>query len=291
MTASAIEPGIYPAVPFREYQAIPALNFSTLKLMAEAPAKAKWKMDHPDEPTPEMEFGTWFHSAALQPEELPRFVQQPDTYVSPDGPKKWTYSARYCKDWCRKHESEGRTVVTRDALEALRGMRRAIVSHPYCGSVLKTAGPEDRELVCIQWADHVWKWAPHRLVKCRIDLRPRTNTLDDYKSCRDATPEAFAKVIADRHYHAQARWYLDIHNSLVPDREKRTCFTIVAVEKDPPHLVQPYYLGARSMEDAARLVRCWLLTYDLCERSGDWPGLGDEPQQIDLPEWKLRRVQ
>jgi len=126
-------PGIYPGLSFAEYQAIPALNFSKLKLLASTPAKAKWQWDHPEEPTEAMVFGTWFHTAALQPEDMPRFVEQPDEYEAKGGEwKKWSNNAHWCRAWNGARETEGRTIVKPmrglpKPLEALRMMRRAVL--------------------------------------------------------------------------------------------------------------------------------------------------------------------
>ncbi|URN11311.1 PD-(D/E)XK nuclease-like domain-containing protein [Streptomyces radiopugnans] len=85
-------------------------------------------------------------------------------------------------------------------------MADAIRRHPLVGPLLKPGtGIAERS---IYWTD------PATGVRCRcrpdwLRTLPGLTLCVDYKTCRDASPEAIAKAIRDHAYHQQDPWYID----------------------------------------------------------------------------------
>lgn len=85
-------------------------------------------------------------------------------------------------------------------------------------------------------------------VKVRPDrYRPDINTIIDLKSCRDASPDAFKRDIANYKYYVQAAFYLDV---LKADR-----FIFLAVEKTAPYMVGIYELTNEDLDRGRELIQ------------------------------------
>ena len=65
--------GIFPGVDWAEYQAIDALNGSSLLPMRRSPMLYKWMLDNPQPPTDAMTLGTATHRLILEPERVGDF--------------------------------------------------------------------------------------------------------------------------------------------------------------------------------------------------------------------------
>jgi hypothetical protein len=97
------------------------------------------------------------------------------------------------------------------------------------------------------------------------------------KTTEDASPAGFARSVATFRYHVQAAHYL------AGTQGKR--FVFIAIEKKAPFAVAVYELDPVSLEvgEIARMAD--LLTYQMCDSSGQWPGYGNEIAPLTLPSW------
>lgn len=196
--------------------------------------------------------------------------------------------------------NDGKEIITADEYGQLQGMRDAVMAHPAAHSLL--TGAPGRAEISAYWNDPI----TGVLCRCRPDFWRADGILVDLKTTDDASPEAFAKSIANWRYHVQHPFYLDgcrqaIEQGgggleLIVDPEKGEGFAampehfvFIVVEKKAPHAVAVYTLDQESVELGARLYRQDLDTFAQCQAADSWPAFGDAIQPIGVPDWLLRR--
>ena len=185
-----------------------------------------------------------------------------------------------------------RIVLTPDEWDQLHRMRDAVMAHPAAHALL-TGAPGWPEL-SVYWNDP----DTGELCRCRPDFWRADGIIVDVKTTDDASPEGFAKSIANWRYHVQHPYYLDGISHALAQMGKPTfqhpasakAFVFLAVEKKAPYAVAVYMLDAASVQAGREEYRSDLDMYAHCIASGAWPGYGDKVQQIALPDWKLRRT-
>lgn len=190
------------------------------------------------------------------------------------------------EEWQRNNGH--RQVLAGDAWEQVHAMRNAVMDHPAASKLLSAPG---RAELSVYWNDPV----TGVLCRCRPDFWRDDGIIVDLKSTEDASPEGFAKSIANWRYDVQDPFYLDGIN-LMRDQSGRSdiakarAFVFVAVEKKFPHAVGVYMLDNESREHGRAKYRSSLDTFAACEASGVYPGYGDKIQTISLPAWQLAKA-
>jgi exodeoxyribonuclease VIII len=176
-----------------------------------------------------------------------------------------------------------RQVVNEEDWTKLHGMRDAVMAHPAASKLLRMPGKAE---MSFYWHDA----STDMLLRCRPDYLTDSGIVVDLKSTEDASPEGFAKSIANWRYYVQHPFYVDGINEAIRqadlDRAKARTMVFIAVEKKPPYAVGVYVLDAESIElgrldyirDVNRLAEA--MATDI------WPGFGDDIQPIALPTWK-----
>ena len=185
-------------------------------------------------------------------------------------------------------ENEGYTVLSPDDLAQLHAMRDAIRAHPAASALLSGDGMAEAS---VYWTDP----ATGELCRCRPDWWRKDGIVVDLKTTIDASPEGFAKSLANYRYHVQAPWYLAGTSAayesghLPDDWQAPRAFAFIAVEKAAPYAVAVYMLDTASLEVGAAQMRADLDTLAECRRTGVWPGYGDKIKALSLPDWYLRQ--
>ena len=198
--------------------------------------------------------------------------------------KPWTYLANFCKQWRTLQESEGKSVLTADDLDALRGMSETLSKHP----IIKAGALNGMIERSVFWKDDVTKlW-----LKIRPDAIP-TSSVDfvDLKTTTSVLWHDLQRTIADCGYHQQgalvrsgAREVLGISNPT---------FTLVFVEKRKPFCVRVVTLKDNDLDRGEKQNRLCIDAIDRCLKSGKWPGpggLGRTRENIELPEWQQKQI-
>lgn len=190
--------------------------------------------------------------------------------------------------------NEGRQILSNDDWDMLMRMRDAVNAHPAA------------------------RWL----------LTEAANVVVDVKTCDDASPEAFARSIANWRYHVQHPFYIDgLRQALEqsaetpptgaaelsaywtdpetgllcrcrPDfwRGEPKHFIFLAVEKSACVVngvakgVAVYKLRDESVALGRDEYRANLRTVAECEASGKWPGYSQKIEPIDLPAWVFSRA-
>lgn len=190
------------------------------------------------------------------------------------------------EEWQRNNSE--RKVLSPEAFEQILAMRDAVMNHPSAFAILH----------------HV------------------KDIIGDLKTTEDASPEGFAKSIANWRYDVQHAYYMDgtrlalEQGKCNPPQEGKAelsvywtdpvtgvlcrCrpdfwrgypkhFAFIAVEKKPPYAVGVYVLDSEGVEIGRAQYQHDLRVYAECVRTGVWPGYGDKIQTISLPAWHANK--
>lgn len=190
------------------------------------------------------------------------------------------------EEWQRNNSE--RKVLSPEAFEQIFAMRDAVMNHPSAFAILH----------------HV------------------KDIIGDLKTTEDASPEGFAKSIANWRYDVQHAYYMDgtrlalEQGKCNPPQEGKAelsvywtdpvtgvlcrCrpdfwrgypkhFAFIAVEKKPPYAVGVYVLDSEGVEIGRAQYQHDLRVYAECVRTGVWPGYGDKIQTISLPAWHANK--
>lgn len=265
--------GIYEDLPAEVYhrRELGLVNKGGLDQLRRSPAHYRaWAAgETEDEETEALWLGRALHTRVLEPElYAATYALQP--YFG-DGRKTEVKAAK--AKWAEKNA--GREAVEPAMWARIEGMAAAILAHPLARELL-TGG---RAEVTLRWDD------PETGLPCkgRADYwRPDIDTAIDLKTCENASPEAFAKSVANYRYHVQQAHYCAGFAAL---GYQVSNFVFVAVEKRAPHAVLVAMLDDAATERGEGLYREEMETMAACVESGEWPAYGNGIQILTLPRW------
>lgn len=295
------QPGIYPNVDYATYRAWPAVNASALKILATVtPKHAKAYIDgRVDKDSPDRLIGRGFHCALLEPSQ---FVERfPCGGICAEeiksGPRKGqpcgnqaTYRDDagnwYCGTHAKAHPgaAEPPEVLTLDQAGRIDAMKREVCAHKVVHLLRQHGGCE----VSLVW------------VREGVPCKARTDKLIIDRNCPDTiidlkkiqpmagTLSALQSAITNYGYDLAAAWYVDGVKALRPDKDA-PLFAWVFAEDAPPFDVHPVWASKRLLEvGRAKANRAFGL-WKWCAESNTWPGYCDDIEEIDAPDWELRR--
>jgi hypothetical protein len=279
-TGVITEPGLYPDIPESEYHNDPvvggslSVTSSKLLLPPSVPAKFKWARDHPHVSTRAMDLGSTVHALVLGTG--PEIIEL-------DYDDWRTKAAKEQRD---VHTDEGYLVMLRkDYLEA-RAIADALLTHPTAGGLLQGVDPE----VSMFWEDGEFGiWLRGRMDA--MTLAWQMPTIVDVKTSKDASPDAFAKSVADFGYHRQDVHYREGLAACLGCDPGEIDFVFAVVETEPPYLVATYRVDAAAADVGREQNRIAREVYAACAESGIWPGYSEEIEDLSLPYFKRREME
>lgn len=250
-----------PGMSREEYDALDHTNFSTLKWMAKSPAHYLFHKKNPDtDDTDAKKLGRTGHQAILEPE---RFLASAAV---------WTGGRRAGKDWeAFKAANEGRELLTEGELAECRALQQAVREDPYAKTYLK-AGQSELTML--------WE-LPGFNCKGRIDFDSKS-AIVDLKVTRDASIEGFGKQAHQYSLIAQAAWYSDGYEKITGVRKP---YVLIAVENEPPYVVQTYQVHDTQIERGRDMYLGWLDKLGYCQKHDWWPGYSAQVLDLTLPRW------
>ena len=257
-----MKPGTYRDLPFKDYLAIDAASKGKLwALHTKTPAHCQVDRD----PTPDMVWGTVFHTALLEPGRfLDGIVANPYDGRTKDG-KKF------------KDEHAGYTVISKDDYDGVMAARDALLRNPTIKALIEREGMSEATGV---WIDP----DTGLLCRCRPDhYVPSLAMAVDIKTTTNAGAKAFAKTAANFGYDLQAEFYSEGWNRAGGGEVEN--FIFVVVERDPPYAHALYEIDEPGRAMGQVIMRKALARYAECKASGVWPGHPAEVVRLSFPQW------
>lgn len=188
--------------------------------------------------------------------------------------------------------NEGKTILDEELFYQLINMCDAVYAHPSAHKLL-TKVPGKAE-VSAYWHD------PETGELCRVrpDFWREDGYIVDLKTTTDASPEGFAKSLANWRYHVQAPYYMEgmTYAAMQADIDINPIkgFVFLAVEKDACVVngeskgVGVYILDDDAMEQGRIEFRKNLNTYVRCSNENKWPGYSNKVEKLSLPKWAVK---
>jgi exodeoxyribonuclease VIII len=244
-----------------EYRAFPALNQSAAKHLLTSPAHYQTYIRMPQEETKALRFGTFVHSAILEPHTLDDlYATAPDCdRRTKEGKAAWAEFAT---------ANSGKTIL--DAEESAIG--HLVASH--ARFALKRLGVEFDATEVMYQVDY--NGVP---LKAAID-GVAGDYLWDIKTTDDASAAGMLKSIRNYRYNLQAYWYRLVYELATGRRPLG--FRFLFVEKEPPFATAVCEIGPDLMSWAIADFEKAVTTYKACTESGVWPSYPEEIQVIDV---------
>ena len=247
---------------FRDYCALPGVNWSRLKWMDVSPLHYQTARTGETDP---MRLGRAAHSLTFEPDTFDALYT-----VWPD--------ARNSNAWkAFKAANEHLTILTTAQLERAQGMAAAVARSPAAMRYLNPRGKAEQTLV---WTDE----STGLVCKARADFLSHWCAVVDLKSAADLSPRGFQSRAFKLGYHCQlAHYRAGAIASGIWAREP-DC-VIIAVESTAPYDVGVFRMDSESLAFGAAKVAELLAKVRACTDSGVWPGRYPEEQCYELPEW------
>lgn len=259
----------------KEYRAHPAISRSDLWRLRESPEKFRYYMGNPPEPTPALIFGQAVHKLLLQPEGF-----DAEFAVMPDIDRR-TKAGREAYE-AFLEESEGKTVITAADYEKAAAMVEKCLAAPFVEQLLSGAREEP-----IFWTDELTgekcKCRPDALTEIGEDL-----VIADYKTCTDASTDAFMKDAFRYGYHLQAAMYSE---GVLKTTGRMPLFVFIAQEKSPPYAVNVMQADNVMTDYGYDVFWTLMGLYHRCKESGKWYGYNgrdDVINNLSLPAWAVK---
>jgi exodeoxyribonuclease VIII len=247
----------------KKYRAFPALNQSAAKHLLVSASHYQAYINTPSEETKALRFGTFVHSAVLEPHTLnDLYVTAPDVdRRTKDGKEQWAAFAT---------ANVGKTIL--DAEESAMGHLVASSAR----FALKRLGVEFDATEVMYHVDY--NGVP---LKAAID-GVAGDYLWDIKTTGlgEATPAGMLKSIRSYRYALQAYWYRLVYELATGRRPLG--FRFLFVEKEPPFATAVCEVGPELMSWAIADFEKALTLYKECTASGVWPAYTEEIQVIDV---------
>jgi hypothetical protein len=278
-TFTVTEPGIYPGIPEAAYHADPvpgrSLSSTGAKKLLPPSCPALFQHDriHGQAPRDEFDFGHAVHSLVLG--EGPQF----EVLDFPDWRSK---TAREARDEAR---ASGLVPILTGDWTTAEAMAQRVAEHPIIGGLFQGGTPE----VSLFWQDA----ATEQWCRGRVDYLKQLPGLTlsvDYKTTKDASPEAIRRAIHEYGYNLQAAWYMAGLGTLRPDDDQR--FVFVFQQKTAPYLITVRELDQQALDIGRAKAERALRIYAECtaaDRWPDWTGPIADIPFINLPTWAAIR--
>jgi hypothetical protein len=263
---------------YDDYVRLPGERVSDLSGFARTPLHARYRAINPKDDTASTIIGTALHTAILEPS---KFLS--DYAVAPKLDKRTREGKAAWAEFETTHAG-GRIALRHDEMEGVCCMASAVMTHPFVERLFSL--PSLREAVVV-WEEPVNGTSIP--CKARIDMivNAKEPLVVDFKSCRDASADAFSKAIQNFSYHSKAASYLRGLQWAAPKEGGRK-FLWVAVENSAPYGVAVYEASEGLLAQGEEEYRSWVRQFEQCKRTESWPGYPTAVMPIDLPKWAQR---
>ncbi len=252
------------------YDAIKAVNWSTLKHLGKSPAHYLHNLSNPGDDTDARQRGRVTHLAVFEPE---RFALEVMVFPDKRVGKKWELF---------EQANQGKELITPRMNETATAIADAARNHPIAARYL--AGGKSEHTITWLYQSPRIENLPYWEVECkgRLDFVADCGAIVDMKSTRDASPMGFAREVMRYEYHAQLAFYRDGYRAMTG---VELPVVIVAVEASAPHVVQVYRLPDHVLELGRERYEQLLAHLNVCRQDARWPGYAEAEMELELPSW------
>lgn len=257
--------GIFYGVKAEDYHKVEALSASGAKLLLRSPAHYRAQREKPKAPTAAMLMGTIVHGLVLEPA---TFSQ--DIAVAPKFDRRTSFGKKAAEEFAA--DNEGKMIIDQDSYDRARNIADAVMACPLAAEEFRDGHSE----VTLFWDEHGVR------CKSRLDYL-RGGSIIDLKTCTDASPDGFARQVANLQYHVQAAHYLAGYRETVGWDADR--FVFVAVENDAPYSVGVYTLDPLALQTGRILIKRAASAYKTALELDDWRSYQQEIIELALPGW------
>jgi hypothetical protein len=256
-------PEIHQNLSFADYQAIDAINHSSLKNMAISAKYYLYKKQQINRPSPAMVLGTAIHAKLLEPDTFD------DNVIVFEGKTKKG------KAWDAFSELHSeKTIITQAQSDITIDASKNVMSNPRLKHIF--TNPETQTELSLVWTDETTGLR----CKCRIDAL--SGFLYDLKTTSSNTTQEFLKSAFKYYYHSQMAFY---------ERGARACGLqcngtkiVVAQTKD---VLESYMVDVPfdTVDAGNKLIDGWLSELKTCIDEDIYRGLDTSDVSFELPEW------
>lgn len=285
------EPGIYSGVPMEAYHgdicAGVSVSSSHLRTAESESLDEVWDDFYlnPDRaPEKDKRFfalGRAAHTLLLGEEGFrEQFLIRPDTY--PDDEKKpWSGNSLSCKAWLAEAALAGKTVITSEQVEVVRGMASRLAAHPTVQTGILN-GLIEHSIFYIDEKTGLW-------VKVRPDVIPTDSLIiGDLKTSASVQPQEVRRALANHGYHQQLALIADAifaTTGLVT-----TDHILIFIKSSRPYSINHKPITPEAIHRGRQQNRRALDRIAECLKTGYWPGPDDDEVPAGLPDWREKQL-
>lgn len=259
---------IVPTPDRAAYEAIDAVNFSTLKSLFISPLQYFHDLKAEREVTEALRVGLAGHARLLEPDTWDsRFVVYREPKNKGEGSKtRW-------KEFQLEAAAKGWTILSEDEYDRALGCADAVLRHPIARRYFENARKEQT----ITWT------CPVTGIRCKGRVDAVNGVLTEFKTTRHATPRLFQRDCASLYYVEQSAWYRDGLEYSGADVAEDS--RIVAVQSEPPHDVGVYLVPGHLHDVARDRYQSLLIKLAHCRKTDCWPGALEGEIELEMPTW------
>lgn len=253
-----------------DYDSLPGIRWSRLKLIGKSPKHYKYEVEHGSEDTGARRLGRVAHTALYEPHLLEA------RYFAYGG----AHDKRHKAFQKVLEENPGKEIIKPDALAKALAMAAAVLNDEAAGPIVKGA-----------FVEQVLTWEDPRTgapCKCRIDQV--NGRLADAKTTSSILPRLFRNDVEKYGYLGQLAFYSDgLQANGIPVSDLPA---IIAIENGPPHDVIVYEIGEDDLDAGRAMYQQYLDTLLECQRTNIWPGIaGGKLQRFVRAAWAREEAQ
>lgn len=276
-----VEPGIYSNIPLDHYHSAkitrsPAISSSGLRaIFNESPAhywvKSPYNAKRIDEPVPRhFALGRAMHHLAMGEASFNKVfeVTPAKTRDAKGNSVPWSLRTNHAKAWVEACEKTGRQWITRDEIEAIRGMSASLAANGFVTGAGVLEGFVERSGF---WKDReTGAW-----IKIRPDVIPshRGGEMVDLKTTAGVQWPELLRAVETFGYDQQFALMRMVLREL---KMPFTAAALVFVEKTPPYCVRVVELSDDDLDLGEAKNRTALRRFALCWNTNRWPGPAGE---------------
>ena len=252
-------------IPFDEYAAIDAVNWSTLSAMRDSPLHYQHRIAQPRRDTDALRAGRAAHTAVLEPD---RFALDCAVYQES---KSKGEGARL--RWAAfQAANAGRTILDAEEYANCCAIRDAVRSHRVAQRYIATGRAE----VSLVWTD------PETKLRCKGRIDWLCDAIVDLKTARTIDGRQFFAAAARYGYHVQLAHYAAGYQAITGNCPP---VKMIAVESAEPYDVAVFDLGAETLDAGAEEAKDLLHRVATSRRTGEWHGRYPDEEPFRLPAW------